>query len=255
MISKGTSRQRVAVLGSCVSRDIFNSKLVRSSEYKNFIESDPLTIYQTALPSLARETKIEIPPTAKIKPVHERYIREEYSGKSLRDLVDYSPELVIMDFFADIHFGVTGGCRNLTRNTMAIKNNIYTPERFDATDLGYLDLALYSMEKFYNQLDSPKVILNSARYAYQYVSKDGDIETYNRNIDKLKYRNEIWDRFDDKMESEFNMDRINFSRDTLIGDENNAWGLHPVHFSQRYYDTLWNAVKNIIIQKTQGERL
>mgnify|MGYP006991878456 CR=1 FL=1 len=103
-----------------------------------------------------------------------------------------------------------------------------------------------SMDKFCGKIPNSRLVVDSARYAYQYISKQGEVRTYDRNIDKLKRKNELWGKLDEKVADEFSMRRIDIPSKYFIGDENNFWGLHPVHYSHEYYAFLWEAVKKLM---------
>lgn len=250
---------RVAVLGSCISRDVFNTHIL-GEEYKNDV-SVVATIYQTALPSLGRDKPVAIDLPEHVKPAHRPPVELELSGKALQQLVSARPDIIIMDFFADIHFGtITYDGLPITRNTMAFDNfklaeqyfSSRAEQRHELTSISddYATEALRVTDKLTNLCRedgiTPTFVINSGRYATQYLDIDGSLKDYRRNTQRLADRNLFWDKFDDLIIKQVAGQRIEYPDDLIIGDARHAWGLHPVHYTNDYYKYLWHSIKKLI---------
>ncbi len=114
------SRPRVDIIGSCVSRDVFNSRF--NDVYKEHVEIGA-TVYQAALPSIVERSMIpDINDTGNPKTIFKKTLDEEFSGNSIDRIMASRPDFIVIDFFADIHFGVTRKMgRYITRNHMAFQ--------------------------------------------------------------------------------------------------------------------------------------
>lgn len=257
------SLPRVGVVGSCVSRDAFNRSF--APNYKNEVELVS-SIYQSSLPSLARETKIEgeVPGT-----VTQNYLEDicrEYSGKNLDDLVNSRPDIVVLDTYADVQFGVTEVDRQyVTRNHMAFTAlnaaDIYYGDegkefpvrgRFEGCSEGsdnYFQLAKDSISHLVSRIreknKGAQFVVNSARFASAYLAADDQMKNYDK-ADRLDEKNKHWGELDQTLRSMTQGIRIVYPDELIVGREEHKWGLNPVHYDQAYYDYFWQSLKKII---------
>lgn len=252
-------RPRIAVLGSCISRDVFNTRIL-GEEYKDDV-SVVATVYQEALPSLGRNKPVSIDLAEHVKPPHRRPIELELSGRALQYLVSARPDIIVMDFFADIHFGtVTYDGLPITRNTMAFDSYQLAERYFSSRSEGrhqftsinddYTASALHAVNKLIDQCAEagvePTFIINSGRYATHFVDGDGNIKEYRRNTQHLLDRNVLWDKFDNLIANQVDGHRIEYPGNLIIGDAQHPWGPHPVHYVKDYYKYLWHSIQKLI---------
>ena len=253
------SKPKIDVIGSCVSRDVFNSRF--TDNYKNYVEVSE-TVYQTALPSLLEHTPISsITTSDQAKHIFTQTLNEEYSGNSLQRVVDSQPDFIIFDFFTDIHMGVTRKMgRYVTRNHMAFKTldnadeyfddkAVSAPERMRFGDDRYRQLAVESLRKLNDNLksDLPKteLLINSARFSTTYIDEGKTIHGF-ANAKRLEQKNNHWESLDAVAIDELGAQRISHDCDLFIASPRHPWGLHPVHYTQAYYDSLWRKIRKII---------
>ena len=182
---------RVVVIGSCVSRDPFSRRFFPAYQERAQLVFDA---YQLAVPSLVRAASVDarLPEVVRVK--HRRYIEQEMIGGVLDGIIAAKPDVIIIDFYADVHFGVTTIDRCLvTRNHMAFPSTeaataFYQDEgqklpsrgRFDTGDAagnGYRLLFEAALAVFLERLkaDLPQaaLIVNSARFSLDYRDQDG----------------------------------------------------------------------------------
>lgn len=181
----------------CVSRDVFNSRF--NDTYKEHVEIGE-TVYQTALPSLVEPAKLEgINNVNNLKVIFRKTLNEEFSGTNMARLTKSRPDFIIIDFFADIHFGVTRKIgRYITRNYMAFKTlsdaDIFykdsestPPERMRFNDSVYRNLAIDSLYNFQHrlrdELPEVKFIVNSACFSLAYTGNSGEIAQFEKPIE------------------------------------------------------------------------
>ncbi|OGL34237.1 hypothetical protein A3F64_01615 [Candidatus Saccharibacteria bacterium RIFCSPHIGHO2_12_FULL_42_8] len=256
-------RPRVAVAGSCVSRDVFNTSFI--PEYGSHVDL-VANVYQSALPSLVREERVnqEIPES--VMSNYEDVIRREYSGRNISELVNARPDLLIVDLYADIQFGVTKvDEKYVTRNHMAftalqdadiyfsdIENKFPLKGRFEgytSPTNTYYHLAKHSIIRFIERLHagSPKtkIILNSPRFATSYITSTGEEKTY-QDVDRLIKKNKYWSDLDEMFRKIIDCENIDYSENMLLGQELHQWGLNPVHYTNDYYKYFWRELSAII---------
>lgn len=252
------NKPKIDIVGSCVSRDVFNSRFTKG--YKDHVEIGE-TIYQTALPSLIEH--IPSPSIAEAdnaRDIFTKTLNEEYSGNNLQRLVDSRPDFIVFDFFADVHMGVTRKMgRYVTRNHMAFQTpqdadkyfddqDVISPERMRFGDDEYNQFAIESLRIIRNQLRSalPKteLIVNSARFSSTYVDKYKSVHDFN-NTKRSTRKNDLWSLLDSMAVSELDAHHISHDRSLFVSSPTHPWGLHPVHYAQPYYDDLWRKIRQI----------
>lgn len=170
-----------------------------------------------------------------------------------------NPDFIIMDFFTDIHMGITRKLgRYVTRNHMAFSSaqaaEVYfndehsdIPERMRFESDEYLNIAINSLKALRNQLASnlPKtrLIVNSARFSTEYT--DGSSAHSFPLQGRIQHKNTQWNRLDEIAVDTLGAERIVHDNSLFIASQSHPWGLHPVHYTQPYYDHLWQRVREI----------
>lgn len=253
-----SSKPKIDIVGSCVSRDVFNSRF--TDGYKDLVEVGE-TVYQTALPSLVECEPIpNIGETDGAKEIFVETLNEEYSGYNLHRLIDSHPDFIVFDFFADIHMGITRRMgRYVTRNHMAFQTlrgadryfddqDASSSERMRFGDSEYSQLAIESLRAISDRLKSylPKteLIVNSARFSTVHTNGVETLHEFN-NAKRLAEKNKQWSSLDKIAARELNAHRISHDDSLFVASSTHPWGLHPVHYTQPYYDDLWRKVREI----------
>lgn len=253
------SKPRIDIIGSCVSRDVFNSRF--NDVYKEHVEIGE-TVYQAALPSIVDRSAIpDINDTDNPKTIFKKTLDEEFSGNSIDRIIASRPDFIVMDFFADVHFGVTRKMgRYVTRNHMAFQtlddadvfyddHESTSPERIRFDNDEYKTTAVKSLCGLRDQLRSelPKVefVVNSARFSSTYMNSDEEIVQFD-NRDRIQWKNGNWAALDEVAIDSLNAQQISHGEESLIATPSHPWGLHPVHYIQPYYDSLWRSIRTII---------
>lgn len=253
------SKPKIDIVGSCVSRDVFNSRFTEG--YKDCVEVGE-TVYQTALPSLLDQESISsVTEIDKAKDIFIQTLNEEYSGNSLQRVVDSRPDFIIFDFFADVHMGVTRKMgRYVTRNHMAFQTlgyadtyfndqDVSAPERMRFGDDEYREIAIDSLralnDRLKNDLPKTELIINSARFSTTHVDEDRAVHEF-ASTERLQRKNKYWDLLDEMAIDKLDAQRISHDGNLFLASSNHPWGLHPVHYTQAYYDNFWQKIRKII---------
>lgn len=253
-----SSKPKIDIIGSCVSRDVFNSRF--TDGYRDLVEVGE-TVYQTALPSLVEYESISnVDETHGVKEIFTKTLNEEYSGDNLHRLIGSRPDFIVFDFFADIHMGITRRMgRYVTRNHMAFQTlrgadryfddkDASSPERMRFGDNEYSQLAIESLRAISDRLksDQPKteLIVNSARFSTVHTDGAETLHEFN-NTKRLEEKNQQWSSLDEIAIRELNAHCISHDDLLFVASSAHPWGLHPVHYTQPYYDDLWNKIRKI----------
>lgn len=250
---------RVAVLGSCVSRDAFNSRF--SPTYKDLYDCVALSNQVSFLSLMDRPVDLTAEQIGDLDAYSQREVLKETSRGFLHELVEQRPEYVIIDLFADVHFGcVVWDERYLTRNRWKImKSAVYqqavkagqvrdvTPTADPKT---YRRLWLAAVDDFFAFLDrelpQTKVILHRARNVTRARSADGTVRNHGNRAD-LTRMNDWWDQLDDELQRR-HVDRvIDVFTEELTSHDGHPWGAFAVHYTDDYHAAFLSNLGQIVV--------
>lgn len=251
---------KVAVIGSCISRDPFSRKF-----YPNYKERAGLVseAYQVALPSLLRRKQVATCPQVNILPHYTTHLQGEYGAKTLELIIGSHPDVIVIDFYADVHFGVTTVDGQLvTRNHMAFTSHEATNEFFQDEGLtwpqrgrfgessGYDGLMRSAIEQFVEQtsrqLPNAVLVLNSARFALSYSGYQSGGGGSFAGPERLSAKNERWAGVDDMFKAESGCRQIVYPQQLFVGSASHPWGLNPVHYEPAYYKFFWDELARLV---------
>lgn len=255
----------VAILGSCISRDNFNSLF--NANYKSYFECI-LFQHQTSMISLMSE-KIEylneFEEETKLKPFDKWYFRTNYTKEFLEKIINIQPRYLIIDFFADVYYGVLEIEKNkyITNNVnklnstefyknIKVKNVRTISENFD----DYFEEWKLATSRFFDFINekckNTKVILVKTHFNNIYVNKQGEKIVFNNSDiakQKIQNFNFYWDTFNSYVEDKYEVeviDLINKEKYTL--KEDHPWGMFYVHYVDEYYVDFLEKLKLMVWQ-------
>lgn len=259
-------RKRVAVMGSCATRDNFNSKF--NNEYKNYYDCI-LTQNQASLISIA-----SLPthyPEEKIGDIddYSRWnIKTDLTKEFLTELKIEQPDFLIIDFFADIHFGCLklGENQYITNNRWMLWKSDYYKEmkkngnlnqlKIEIDTAQYFELWEKAADDFFEFLSKNvpncKVIIHKARNVETYLinNRMETLSTSGRvqKIDVAKM-NYYWDKLDQYVIDKFNVSYIDLNNNNYSSFEEHPWGPFYVHYTLNYYQDFLNNLHKILLNK------
>ncbi len=257
MSHAATERRRpatVAVFGSCVTRDNFNSQF--NPGYKQYFEVR-LSANQTSLIALmSPPIEEEFTPTREMSDYDRWNIGSDLTREFLAQVVEIQPDYLILDFFGDVHFGVARlpDGRYLTDNRWKTHYTDFYAGHRDAGDLtilkhqddpdGYFALWTQAMDRFaeYVARTSPatRVIVHRG-YNTGHVLVPGKP----RPIPLHRHRkaapldvpaaNAYWSRLDDYAIETYGWDSIDLRDLEAPSYAEHPWGAFYVHYTPDYY--------------------
>ncbi|WP_010632822.1 DUF6270 domain-containing protein [Sporolactobacillus vineae] len=241
---------RIAEIGSCVSRDPFNSKFVPN--YKDFFE---IVSFQNQMSTISLMAD-PIPYDAyraegDISQFNKENFLTELDKSILYRLLTTRPDYLILDFYGDVYYGA----REV--NGSFITNKIWMFEKvsiFKELHLGKEYKVTKDADRYFNlwkqnadafmrfmqeNLPDCKIIVNKARFVDQYYDHEQQrIQSIAEHIDKprnLKLMNEMWDRMDCYLLDHYSVRALDYGEKKYLGDENHLWGLFFVHYTKDFY--------------------
>ncbi|MDQ0269155.1 DUF6270 domain-containing protein [Cytobacillus purgationiresistens] len=255
--------RNIAVLGSCVSRDGFNSQFI--PDYKNYY-SCILHQNQMSMISLAGDAfEFNEELIDNLKPFDARHFKTELDKSFLNDIKKANPEYLIIDFYGDIYYGVQEiGESWITNKKWLFSQTTLYPQLDTKRSMSlqnnydeYLEKWKVSVDKFFDflskELPSCRVILNKARFIDDLKDeKTGEIvkisETEKHRKINVDYYNDLWDTLDDYVTSNFDVEILDFSEHTYVSVENHPWGMFYVHYDPSFYKHFTEKLMNIILK-------
>lgn len=253
----------VGIIGSCISRDVFNSKHVNN--WKEFFD---VTAYQSqiTIPSLISKPVKYDENNAEYNNMDDfsiNQINTELNKTVLEKLSDNPPDYLIVDFYGDLFFGVVkakNGGYITNKKWMFSRTNIFNENIEEGQTLNFLnnfnayfELWCESIRLFFvflkEKLPNTKVIIHHSKFVGIY-EENNIVKSVGKAIGVHKdthYLNRIWEEMTNHLNNNYDIRIINQTEKNYKINHNHIWGVHYVHFENEYYTDFKNKLIDIII--------
>jgi hypothetical protein len=264
---------QVAILGSCISRDVFNTRF--NPGYKEIWncalmqnQSSLISIMSPAFPIPEEQLGDEMTDYAKLQ------VRNDTSRVFLEKLVELRPDYLIVDFFGDIHFGVLEVAEGqyVTNNRWMLHKTRWYADRKASGDLrplrieddteAYLALWKDALEKLAGflreHLPETRVIVHRGRNAERWLAEGGGRPKAMRNRKKLfkidiDRANELWRKLDDVATAIDGWESIDLTDREYLSFVGHPWGVFYVHYTLDYYEEFLASLNALHLARVHGE--
>lgn len=253
-------RTKIGVLGCCVSRDSFNSRIVHN--YKDFFEVE-ITAQRTSIISILQdpiffnEKDIEILPFTVANKATTQFISEDLNKKFIKDLGEKEIDFLVIDNYIDVTMGILFFNKQIISNAWDFsKTNFFKniPDKF------IFDILKYPQEYFciwskycnlffkYLEIYHPniKVVLNKARVIDRILKSDKTTYVNSNYTKRAEIINPYLDKLDKYIEKNFDVSVIKFDYENTYLNENHIWGLRPIHYHDSFYYSFIENLKKIV---------
>lgn len=123
---------KIAVIGSCVTRDLFNSKFINN--YKDFYECVS-TVWQTSMisfmsePSTLDDSLIEL--DGDVTKLQRNTLLRDLDKSYKDEIINKQPDYIIFDLYTDVKYGAIRTKKNtyLTNNPNGFRKTKYFKEQ------------------------------------------------------------------------------------------------------------------------------
>lgn len=263
----------VAVLGSCITRDNFNSRF--NPGYKRYYTC-PLVQNQSSLIAMMSQP-VELDGDPATQPAgelsdYDRWnVRTDLTKEFLTEVADLQPAYLILDFFGDIHFGCIrlGDGRYLTNNRWKLwKTDLYrelkesagfTRLRIQDDTEEYLALWKDAFDRFYDffrsQLPNTTLVLHRGFNTDRIVVADRPepmrLQKY-KKLSKLDVpeSNRLWAALDDYAQERSGCEVIDLTHRGFTSFPEHPWGPFYVHYTMDYYHQFLAELHKIHLRRT-----
>ncbi len=239
---------KVAVFGSCVSRDVFNRKF--NADYKKYFEVVYLQNQTSILSLMASPIAYDKDNLSPLKGYDKDTTEDELNKVFLHKLIELQPDILIVDFFADARFKTIKCAQSyLTVNEWKItktpfynellKHNVpFVPSSKELSD------NIHKFNTFMSKnLPNTKIILNQARGVYSYTDREGKVKFF--NVKQINRINRKWSLLDRLFKEIVDPYVICAMSPKLKSYFEHPWGLGYVHYNKKYYQDVLNQLIDI----------
>ncbi|MFC8731644.1 DUF6270 domain-containing protein [Luteimicrobium sp. NPDC057192] len=250
---------KVAVFGSCVSRDVFNRRF--SPNYKDLFDCVLLSNQSTVVAQTSPPIDASTVDLSGIKDWEQKQVAADLTRSFVPSLREAQPEYVIVDFFGDVHFG----CALLddgvvTRNRWKIVHTPYYKETWrqdlppDAPE--YMDRWLDASHRFADTIreavPDAKIVLHEARNATHYRTDEGDLKPLH-DVPKIRRMNERWARMNDHFRPLADH-AVDVFTDETVSFAGHPWGKFPVHYELDYHARFLSRLSAVALHDARASR-
>ena len=239
----------ISIIGSCVSRDLFNSKFI--PDWKEFFQVKAYYA-RTTIPSIvSKPMDYDLEVLEKnFNPVKFETVYSENAKTILQTIKLNQSDFILIDFYADAFYGTYSYMKGYYGGWSfgrLIKKNIlpYSEEyklyRYDKNSEEYFEIWCNYFDLFmdYIKRNCPNsvIIVNGVKGSNTFTTLDGKfdgIQIENFDINKV---NGLWNKMDEYAKDKYGLFVVSYDKEyTLNRNYIYAGSVELVHFHQEYYD-------------------
>ncbi|MCY9262137.1 DUF6270 domain-containing protein [Bacillus haynesii] len=246
----------IAVLGTCFSRNAFNSSLYFNPDYKKYYKCCYTQFHSSVISLMSEPVKPDFNKFNDVKESDLPWVKTDFKKDFFMKLKNANPDYIIIDFYCDASKPVirTQENRYVTCNYfleeskfLSTWSNVHIINHHE--NHKYFELWKENVGKFLNELKKilpeDKIILNKGRFTEKYYGLDGKIKTFDE-IQMIRRNNYFWDKLDNYFLSIAPSAKVIDLTDTkFIGDERYPYGLSYSHYQSEYYKEFLNRLLKI----------
>ncbi|WP_225219095.1 DUF6270 domain-containing protein [Arthrobacter gallicola] len=254
---------RVAVLGSCVTRDIFNRTF--NPGYRDLFECVALANQVSMVSLMSPPVSVDPDELNGLVPrVHGELLRE-FSRSFLDELTTTKPHYLIMDFRPDLVFGYSELDKGeiVTHNTWSTtKTRFYAGRelawyRADRTPRKFMEAWTAAVDSFFAwaevNIPDTKIIIHRARNVATWIAKDGETKQFRPWSVSM---NRHWDVMDEYAMSKDGVESIDVLIPQQQSFEAHPWGPSALHYTFDYHQRFLSRLSRMalldVIQETRS---
>ena len=259
----------VAVLGSCITRDNFNSRF--NPGYKHWYSCDLLQNQSSLISVMAPTSEPELVPTKDFDSEGMRRLRSDFDKSFLADLVALQPDHLLIDHFGDVHLGVVefDGQTHVTDNRWTVQHTTWYQEMTAAGRLRkvdqvvdadeYLELWRDAARRFADfvatNLPHTQVIVHRGHSTdrLRLPGKPGTVALHRARGSKKFDLDEVngrWQQLDEELIALLGAEVIDLTDTEWATFDDHPWGPFHVHYTSEYYPAFLGALHRLRLQRT-----
>ncbi|MEK4968344.1 DUF6270 domain-containing protein [Cytobacillus sp. FSL R7-0696] len=246
---KVTPSIKVAILGTCFSRNPFNSMNYFNPDYKENYKVVFTQFHSSLISLMSKQIKIDLSVIENLKESMKPFIRRDFDKTFFTDLRESGADIFILDLDID----ATHNCLRVGEDKYLTLSYILAQTDFLNQMKGNVELITHDNEENFFELwkkaadlfieelltifPPNRIFLTSGRYAQEYLDSNRVIREFQDKV-YIKERNLFWDRLDNYFISRIpGVNVIDLTKTNFIGDELYPLGnkAEPPHYESGYY--------------------
>ncbi|MBK5456079.1 hypothetical protein JFU08_19100 [Bacillus sp. TH23] len=253
---------KIAVLGSCFSRNAFNSGEYFNPGYKKNYNCNLTQFHSSIVSIMSNPVHIDIERLENVTEKNKEFIRCDFEKDFFDKLKEAKPDYLIVDLYSD-------AARDLIKlndesyisASLVLRESQYFKELREYEHIGHSNNQLYFkiwqdyMEKFARKvkeiLPEERIILNTGGFTYKYIDIDAKVKKFSRP-EIIKRNNYFWDILNGWFINCIPNCKVLDLKDTdYIGQYNHPFGNTFSHYQPGYYKEFMNRLNKFIMQDLQ----
>ena len=257
-----TNKPTVDVVGSCVTRDNFNSRL--SPGWKSYFTLGNEHYQSSFLSLMSKPVAVPVEDLECSDGHSTRVTIRDFTKEYLEELLNGdAPDVLVIDFFADARFGcVLAEGSLVTNNSWKLHDTRYWEKtKGEQQTMNLLDNEEEYLRAFgaaaseFNSLrqkyfPKTKVILNAARATYSYFDDGVRVKFSKKFVSELNMR---WSKLDEVFLEHVPAEVISAAGPTTLSDSAHPWGPAPYHYESDFYDNFRQQLFRVLGYRTAAE--
>ncbi|PEJ99344.1 DUF6270 domain-containing protein [Bacillus wiedmannii] len=260
---------KVAVLGSCVSRDSFNSRFI--SDYKSYatcvVHQNQMSMISLNSNPISYDEKL----IDNLSPFDTKHFTTELNKSFFSEMIKHQPDYLIVDFYGDLYYGVQQiGDSYITNKKWLFQKT----SQYQQLDTGTEMLIFFEHKELYlkkwkegvkrlfdflkENVPNCKVIVNKARFIDEYIDKEtGEIKIISKS-GRTRYinvpvYNTWWNALDNHVIQNYDVRVMDYGNTVYRSIEDHPWEMFYVHYDMSFYQDFSRKLLNIALEDTRRE--
>lgn len=240
----------VAAAGSCLVRDPFNSQF--NPDYKSYFQFTAYHFQPSFISLMAEPAEYDMSEYHWKEPQTKNtdwFTKIELNKSFLNEVYMAQPEILVIDFYSDVLFGVIEFNNTLmTNKSFQFKHNQLFENKFGKTysmrqdEADYFERFKESFDRFMQfvkqYLPNTCIVVNYGYFESKYRDSEGNIQINTEHsqayYDEL---NRWWKKLNDYVVETYDLEAITYDKQYYTTEEYPFGGLYPLHYEkERYHD-------------------
>lgn len=260
----GTRPIRIAVMGTCFSRNPFNSREYFNPGYKKIYECVYTQFHSSIVSLVSKPIAFNQEEFKDIKDQDINFVETDFKKDFFEKLKASQPDYLIIDLYSDAAKSLIQFSEHQYASaSFIIEKSHFFKNLKNAVIINHNDNSKYFevFKKALNDfivkvteiLPESKIILNKGRFTYKYRDINGEIKFFG-DQELIERNNYFWDKVDNYFENMLpNVNIIDLTNTPFIGDERYPFGKSFSHYESAYYKKFMDRLNSIVLEDIQTE--
>ncbi|WP_420976138.1 DUF6270 domain-containing protein [Bacillus vallismortis] len=260
----GSRPIRIAVMGTCFSRNPFNSRDYFNPGYKKIYDCVYTQFHSSIVSLVSEPTSFNREDFEDISEQDINFVETDFKKDFFEKLKASQPDYLIIDLYSDaakslIQFSE----QQFVSASFIIEQSSFFRNLRSGTIINHSDNKKYfeiykkALDEFINKVTTvipeSKIILNKGRFTSKYKNTSGEIISFG-DQELINRNNYFWDKVDNYFEYRLpNVKIIDLTNTPFIGDERYPFGKSFSHYESAYYKKFMDRLNSIVLADIQTD--